>query len=276
MKKLYLNTGGFDTIFNELKDTFNGELTSTANEYKLTFKSKWAKGTISGARFEKEMTYMHFDLTFYDDVNLSMESNPSAPVFFAYCTKGRFAHSFGVNGENKTIKEKHSGIVSNTSAINSVLSFESHKQIQFSIIGVPTFVNAKEDNIDFVTQLRKKFIHESGNYIHQGVQNLKVKEKFQELNSIPQKGTVRYLLMKSILRDIVEHEIAQHSYNYLNTFDPIVNLAVRQIGEIKRISSMNFSEVLHAAGTASLHFFPRVIKGKYHFSFKPYNQKLAS
>ncbi|MEN2401178.1 hypothetical protein GKZ90_0015425 [Flavobacterium sp. MC2016-06] len=277
MRKLYLNTGGFDTIFNELKDSFGGELTSTANEYKLTIKSKWAKGTISGASFEKEMTYLNFDLTFYDDVILSIESNPCAPVFFSYCTKGHFAHSFGANGETKRIKEKHAAIVSNTSAINSVLSFESHKHIQFSVIGVPTFVNAKDQAADFTSELRKKFIHESGNYIFMGVQNSKVNEKFQELNAIPQKGTVRYLLMKSILKEVLEFEIAQHSYNYLNTFDPIVNLAVRQINEIKRISTMNFSEMLHAAGSARRNLMPRLFnKEKYHLSYKQYQQKLAS
>ena len=68
-------------------------------------------------------------------------------------------------------------------------------------------------------------------------------------------------------------EIAQHSYNYMNTFEPIMNLATRQINEIKRISSINIAEVLN---TASRNFLPRIFKEKYHLSFKPYNQKLAS
>ena len=62
-------------------------------------------------------------------------------------------------------------------------------------------------------------------------------------------------------------EVEQHSFNYLKTFDPVVNIAKRQINEIKRISTMNFSEMVAAA---------KLFRTKYHFSFKPYNQKLAS
>ncbi|KFF04345.1 hypothetical protein [Flavobacterium reichenbachii] len=276
MKKLYLNTGKFDVIFNDLKDTFGGKMTTNANEYKLTFKSKWANGTISGARFEKEMTYLNFDLTFDVDVNLSIESNPFAPIYFAYCQKGSFTHSFGINGQAQILKQNQTGIMNNTSAINSVLHFESHKHIQFSLVGVPTFAEESAYNFDFTTELKKKFTHESGNFIYVGGQHLKISQKMQELNTIPQQGTVRTLLMRSILRDILELEIAQHSYNYLNAFNPIVNLAVRQLNEIKRISHMNFSEVVYAAGSASRKFVPRIFKEKYHLSYKPYGQKLAS
>lgn len=276
MKKLYINTGGFDAVFNNLKESFGGDLLVTANEYKLTFKSRWATGSISGVRFEKEMTYLNFDLTFNQDVNLSIESNPLSPVFFVYCEKGNVVHSFGANGEIKSLKKQQSGIMSNSSSINSVLYFRSHQHIQFSLIGMPTVVNSSENAIDYASQVRRIFTHESGNYIYIGDENQKIGEKFQELKSIPQQGTVRYLLMKSILREILELEIAQHSYNYLTTFQPIVNFAVKQLSEIKKLSHVNLTTIM-----APALFFKRIVqaktlKGKYHIELEPFNQKLAS
>lgn len=265
MKKLYINTGGFDAVFNNLKDSFGGELLITANEYKLKIKSKWANGSISGVRFEKEMTYLNFDLTFNQDVNLSIESNPFAPVFFAYCEKGNVLHSFGANGEVKTLKKQQSGIMSNTSAINSVLYFESHKHIQFSLIGMPT--NHSES--DFSNQVKNIFIDHSKNYIYIGAENQKIGNKFQELKTIPQQGTVRYLLMKSILREILELEIAQHSYNYLTPFKPVLNFAAKQLGEIKKLSHIHLTTI-----AAPVHFLKRNLQSKT-LSLK-YNQKLAS
>jgi hypothetical protein len=276
MKKLYLNTGRFDTIFNDLKESFNGELITNNNEYSLIIKSKWAKGTISGVFFENKMSHMHFDLVFNQDVSISMEAFQSAPILFAYCENGRVTHSFGANGEKKSLKKNQTGILSNTSVINSVLSFESHKHIEFSLIGMSTAVIAEDQNFEMISQLKKKFRNESGNYIYTGSQNLKIAQKWQELKTLPQQGIVRNLLKKLILKEIIEMEIAQHSYNYIKTFDPIVNLATKQINEIKRISHMNISEVISAAGLASRHYLPRIFKEKYHLSYKPYNQKLAS
>jgi len=62
----------------------------------------------------------------------------------------------------------------------------------------------------------------------------------------------------------------------MSTFDPIVNLAARQISGIKRISQMNIVEAINAAGLASRNYLPRIFKEKYHLSYKSYNQKLAS
>jgi len=274
MKKLYINTGGFDDVFNNLKDSFGGDLLISANEYKLTFKSKWATGSISGVRFEKEMTYLNFDLMFNHDVNLSIESNPLSPVFFVYCEKGNVVHSFGANGEIRSLKKQQSGIMSNSSVINSVLYFKSHQHIQFSLIGMPTNIESKVTDFDFTSQVRKIFTHESGNYIYIGPENQKIGEKFQELKTIPQQGTVRYLLMKSILREVLELEIAQHSYNYLTTFQPILNFAVKQLSEMKKLS--NLKTIMAPVLFFKRNLQPRTLKEKYHLTFKPYNQKLAS
>lgn len=214
------------------------------------------------------MTYLNFDLTFNQDVNLSIESNPMAPVFFAYCEKGNVLHSFGANGEIKYLKKNQSGIMSNSSSINSVLYFESHKHIQFSLIGMPT--NNENVKSDFANQVRNIFVHNSGNYIYIGTENQKIGNKFKELKTIPKQGTVRYLLMKSILREILELEIAQHSYNYLTPFVPILNFAAKQLSEIKKLSHINLGTI-----TAPVLFLKRNLQHKV-LAIKPYNQKLAS
>lgn len=270
MKKLYLNTGSFDAVFNNLKESFGGSLKVNANEYRLTIKSKWARGSISGVRFEKEMTYLSFDLTFNQEISLSIESNPFSPVFFAYCEKGNVLHSFGADGATNCLKKQQSGIMSNSSTINSVLYFQSHQQIQFSIIGMPTTIENKET--EFVSQVKKIFTSNSGNYIYIGDENHKIGEKFQELKRIPNRGAVRYLLMKSILREVLELEIAQHSYNYFTPFEPILNFAVKQISEIKKLSHMKLTAI-----TAPVQFLKRNLQPrKYQLELKSFDQKLAS
>jgi hypothetical protein len=272
MKKLYLNTGEFDTIFNDLKDSFSGDLTTTNNDYNLAIRSKWAKGKITGTHFEKEISYMHFDLTFHSDVSLSVESFQSAPIFFAYCEEGSLTHSFGANGEKKNLKKQQTGILNNTSAINTVLYFESFKRIQFSLIIMPITVSVKDESFEVISQLKRTFTNESGSYIYIGQQNPKITQKLKELKTIVQKGTVRSLLQKSIMSSILELEIAQHSYNYATMIAPFMHLATKQIGELKRISHLNFSEVLNSIGFGGKSYIPKLLKERYHVLNKDYPQ----
>ena len=276
MTNLYLNTGGFNTIFTNLKESFNGELTSKNNEHNLDIKCKLAKGAISGASFDKEISFMHFDLVFYNDATLSIESIQTAPIFFAYCEEGNLSHSFGANGAKKNIKKTQYGILKNTTTINNVLHFESYKRVQFTLIIVPTISNTNE-NTQFIGQLTKMFTNATGSYSYVGAENVKITKKIQELKAITHNGIVRSVLKKRILKSIVEIEVAQHSYSFIKTFDPILHLAARQLNQIKKISNLNLQEVLYTAGVVSKNFLPRLLREKYHLSMsRTYNQKLVS
>lgn len=274
MKKLYLNTGGINTIFTDLESSFEGTLTSDNNDYNLAVKSKWAKGTISGMSFQNKMSYIQFDLIFSDEVTLSIESFHCAPVFFAYCSAGHLKHSFGANGTSTNLKKGQSGIMSNNTAINNVLYFERNKPVKILLIGVPTATFQVEENTDLLSKMSKIFINASGNYMFTGAQNHKIAEKLIEFDRIPQKGIVKNLLKESILNSIVEIEVMQHSYNY-NVIAPIMDLATRQIDEIRRLSQLNISEVLNSIGHAGRNYFPRFFKEKYQLMHKYSQNSLA-
>jgi hypothetical protein len=275
MKKLYINRGGIDAVFNDLKDSFSGKLTAEHNDYSLDIKSRWTKGFIKGTRFDDKIIFMHFDLVFHQDVSLSIETFQSAPVFFVYCESGNVTHTFGANGEKMSLKKSETAILNNSSAVNSVLYFESHKRIQFTLLGMPTIQTGQNKNCGLTSEIKKRFTNDSGNYIYVGSENSRISEKLQEYKTVPQQGIVGNLLKKGILKNILEMELAQHSYNYLKTFDSVVVLVQKPINGIKRISQMSFSELIAATGLASRNF-PRFLKTKYHLPFKLYNQKLAS
>lgn len=274
MKKLYLNTGGINTIFTDLESSFEGTLTADNEDYNLAVHSKWAKGTISGMSFENKMSYIQFDMIFSDEVTLSIESFQCAPVFFAYCSDGNLKHSFGAYGNSTNLKKGQSGIMSNNTTINNVLYFEKNKPVKILLIGVPTATFQLED-ADLLSKISKMFINPSGNYMYVGAQSHKISEKLKEFDAIPQKGIVKNLLKKSILSSIVAIEAVQHSSNYSSMITPILDLATKQMDEIKRISQVNISEVLHSIGHAGRNYFPRLFKEKYQLFNKYAQNSLA-
>jgi len=277
MKKLYLNTGGINTIFNDLKESLNGTLALENNQYNLTVKSKYANGIISGITLNKQISYIQFDIVFNDDVELSMESFANSPILFTYCFSGNMTHSFGINGERKAIKPNQTGIIRNTSNINSVLCFEGYKHVQFSMICNNTYHAAVSENSKLFLNLKKRFISKSGNYIYVGQQNSKITEKLKEFNTLQQKGIVKNLLKNRILESILEIELDHHTYGYTKNIQPILSLANRQIEELKRVSSFNVLDIFSGTGLSGRNYFPRLLKEKYHLSLnKSYNQKLVS
>lgn len=264
MKKLYLNTDEMDTIFNELKDSLNGTLTLENNQYRLKVNSKKAQGTISGMTFNKQIAYLEFDVYFHDDVVLSMESSANSPVLFAYCSEGDLIHSFGINGDKKNIKSNQTGILRNTSNINSVLFFKGYKRVKFSIISGNV---STVENTGLFSDLKTMFTNPSGKYIHVDQSNLGIIEKINEFRKVPQKGIVGDLVRKRILENILETEYMLHSYGYIKAIQPILNLATKQIDEFKRISNLNILEAFYGMKHVGSHYLPRLLKEKYLLAF---------
>lgn len=265
MKKLYLNADEMNTIFNNLKDSLNGTLTLENNQYKLNVNSKKAKGTITGMTFNKRISYIEFDIFFHDDVVLSMESSANSPVLFAYCSEGDLSHSFGINGDKKKIKANQTGVLRNTSNINSVLFFKGYKRAHFSIISNNVFT--EDDNTGLSYDLKMMFTSPSGKYMHVGQSNVSIIEKINEFKKVPQKGIVGDLVRKRILEDILETEYMQRSYGYIKTIQPILNIATKQIEEFKRFSNLNIVEALYGMKMAGSHYLPRFLKEKYQLAF---------
>lgn len=265
MKKLYLNTDEMNTVFNELKDSLNGTLTLENNQYRLKVNSKKAQGTISGMTFNKQIAYLEFDVYFHDDIVLSMESSANSPVLFTYCSEGDLIHSFGINGDKKNIKSNQTGILRNTSNINSVLFFKGYKRVKFSVIS--SNVSTVEENKGLFSDLKTMFTNPSGKYIHVGQSNLGIIEKINEFRSVPQKGIVGDLVRKRILENILETEYMLHSYGYIKAIQPILNLATKQIDEFKRISNLNILDAFYGMKHVGSYHLPRLLKEKYLLAF---------
>ncbi|MEA9415453.1 AraC family transcriptional regulator [Flavobacterium sp. PL02] len=237
MKNIYLKAGKAQDVFNELKESLKGTLTLNNEEYNLALESDFVKGNIEGITFQEGMAYMQFDLVFSDDVMLSMESFKTSPILFAYCSEGALKHSFGENGDKKSLKKYNSGVLKSSSSINSILYFEKNIPIKFSIIGVGISVSTNGHNDDLINKLKNTFLNKKENYLDIRFQNFKIAEKIEEFNAITQTGIVRSLLKKGILQIILAMEIEQHTDNFTKISQAITCLTLKQIDEIKRISN---------------------------------------
>lgn len=239
MKSIYLKNGNAQDVFNDLKDNFEGKLTLNYDEYSLALNSDFANGNIKAITFPEGMTYIEFDIVFYDDVRLSMESFMTSPIFFAYCREGIIQHSFGESGDRKTLKKQCSGILKSTSGVNSVLHFEKNNTVKLYVIAMETNATmANEQNAELVKKLKNTFFNSKVDYLDISFQNFKIIDKVKELKELTQKGVARNLFINRILESILKIEIEQHIDGFSEIVQTINSFTVKRIDRIKSISNL--------------------------------------
>lgn len=242
MKSIYLKAGKTQDVFNDLKDNFDGTLIVNNNEYDLAIQSVFSRGNIKGISFPGGMTYMEFDMIFFEETRFSLELLSGLPIFFAYCSQGNFQHSFGEQGEKKRFKEYHSGILKRATSVNSILHFEKLVPIKFSVIGMVTKPIANGENAELIRKLKNTFCNTDGDYLKVGVQNFKVAEKMKELMTLSQKGIFGNVLKKRIVKSIIEMEIAQNTAVFTKMSQAVNVFRTKRFAEINSASDfvMNF------------------------------------
>ncbi|MFV5692728.1 hypothetical protein ACM55K_11940 [Flavobacterium sp. LT1R49] len=237
MKNIYLTTGTINQVFDELEISFKGALNSNNNEFNLTLNSDLIKGNIDAIPFINGITSIQANITFSDDIMLSIESLSKSSILFAYCTEGYIKHSFGVSGHKSTLKKHFSGVVTGSQNVNTLLHFKKNIPVAFSLIKVETENSVNTINDSIISKLKQTFLNKKPNYSYQGIQNLKIAEKFIELNAITEQGMIGHIMKKEIIHSIVAMEIDDNTDNLIKMSRAIKRSALNQINELKKIPS---------------------------------------
>ena len=236
MKNIYLNAGTINEVFIDLETSFDGVLNSTNNEFKLAMDTDLIKGNIDAVTFINGITFIQVNMTFADDVTLSMESLSASSIIFVYCTEGTFKHSFGISGHQSTLRKHLSTVITIRRSINTILHFKKNTAIQFSIIKVETAGLSHGINDSLITNLKKTFINKQPNYTYQGIQNLRIAEKFQQFKAVTEQGMVGHIKKKDIVQSIIAIEIDDNTDNLIRMSRAIKRSTLHQINELKKIS----------------------------------------
>lgn len=235
MKKIYITTGTINDVFAELASRFNGEAHSNNNDSQLAINSGLIKGKVKGVTFINGVTSIQVDMAFSDDIELSIEPLSKSSILFAYCTEGKIEHSYGISGHKSILRKRHSGVVTGSRDINTILHFKKNQACQFSLIKVETEGLAHTINDPIISQLKKSFLTKQQNYSYQGLGNPKIASKFKRLNSITEQGMVGHTIKKEIIQSILAMEIDANTDHLTKMSRAVKSSAMNQINEFKKI-----------------------------------------
>ena len=255
MKNIYLNTGTINEVFNGLETSFKGVLNSSDTEFKLALDSNLLKGNIDGVTFINGITTIQLNISFFDDIMLSIESLSKSSILFGYCSAGYIKHSFGISGHKSILRKHHSAVLTSNRSINTILHFKKDMPIQFSLIKVETEGLTHVINDSLISNLKKAFLNRQPNYTYQGVQNWKIAEKFAQFNSIKENGMISHVVKKEIIQSILNMEIDDHTDNLIKMTRAIKRSTLHQIS----IAKKRYSFIKHYAIDA---FYTKVAPSK--------------
>ncbi len=239
MKTAYLESNVIKTMLEQMKTNFGGKLTKELKEYTLEINNDIGKGIIKGMSLKGGISYLEFDMVFYHDLELSINTPNKNPIYFTYCSKGTLTHSFGHKEEKRSLESYQTGILTSKRNDENILYFTKDEQLKTTLITVQT--GKKENNPEadgLKAKLRETFFkdEDSGNFIYIGSHNLKIAEKIEQLNAISQKGIVRSLLIQGLVHVILALEIQQHKDDLKNQNLQTGSLTLRDMDTIKEVT----------------------------------------
>ena len=235
MKNIYLSAGSISEVFKGLENSFEGALNSDDNTFKLSLNTSLTKGKIEGFTFINGITTIHIEMTFFDDVTLSMESAGTSSIVFAYCNGEGFQHSFGSTGHKIGVKKGHSVVLTNNRSINTVLQFHKNTTIQFSLIKVETEGMAQTNGNPILYNLKNTFLNKQSKDCYQGIQNSSITEKLQQLQLISENGMIGHILQKECINAILQIEIDDNTDSIHKLSRAIKVATLNQVNEIKKM-----------------------------------------
>jgi AraC-like DNA-binding protein len=214
MKSITIKSSAIKRTFQQLHQNIGGTLKVISNEHILEVDNDFGKGRIQGITFKGGISYLEFDMVFHDDFWLSINTTKSAPICFAYCSRGKITHNFSSEKEMHILENFQTCILTNAPEESNILYFTKDVQIKTSLIVVRTNTNTnllKEDSLNH--RLQELFLsgETAENSIYVGSYNLKIADTIQQLDAIKQQGLVRSLLIEGLVHMILAFEIQQHS-----------------------------------------------------------------
>lgn len=239
MKTAHIKSNTIEAMFHQLKLTLGGVLERDSNEHILKIESEIGQGKIQGVSLRGGVSYLEFNMVFFEDLWLSIYTSEKNPIYFTYCSKGSLGHSFGINGKKRVLESFQTGILTSQQEDENVLYFEKDKLLKITLITVQTDNKTNiTANGELKNQLRKTFFkgHEQGNFVYIGSHNLKIAEKIQQLNAISQEGIVRSLLIQGLVQMILALEIQQHTDDMKNRENCTGSLSMREMEAIEETS----------------------------------------
>lgn len=237
MKTITIQKTQGQTRLQQIALQIGGIVTIHENETHLKIDNASAKGTIHQFILKNGISYMDYDLVFYDDIVLSNATKDHRIYDFIYASESDIYHSFA--GRDKQLLHTFQpSIFSSVPNMDSLYYFSKERKHRVSMIHVSANANGSKELTSLMQQLQSIFkaAENKHNFAYVGSFNLNIADNIQQLNGLTHKGIVRTLMTESIIKTILAMELQQHFDDVNNQNSKLNSLTNREMTRIREAS----------------------------------------
>ena len=258
MKEILINSVRDEDMLLGFKEHLRGTLTEQWGERTVTFDNELGKGTIRNIEFDWGISLLDFDLTFFDDIKLTIKSKGVAPLEFIFISKGGFTYKEGHLGEKLELEQFQNIIISPERFQEKNFIFPSNKELKVNMIRIlkKEYLKKKNNNITHLNELLLSVFKDEKNnlpYSHEGNYSLKIANEVKELDNIYESGLIRTLSIEGRIYLILSLQLLEH-HNF-DTKESVKESLSKE--DIKKINTLSEYIIDNISGTISIEVLSR-------------------
>jgi AraC-like DNA-binding protein len=258
MKEILINSVRDGDLLRGFKENLNGTLEEQWGERMVTFDNALGKGLIRSIEFDWGISLFDLDLTFFEDMKLTIKSKSIAPLEFIFISKGGFTYKEGHLGEKMEMEQFQNIIISPKRFQEKNFIFPSNKELKVNIIRIfkKEYLKKKNNNISHLNELLLSIFKDDKNslpYVHRGSYSLKIANEVKELENVYESGIMRTLSIEGRIYLILSLQLLEH-HNF-ETKECIKESLSKE--DIKKINILSEYIIDNISGTISIEVLSR-------------------
>lgn len=234
----------------QIQDTIGGTITENWGEYVLHVNNEIAFGTISFIMFEWGGSLLEYNITFFEDIKLVMDTSEFNPIHFTYTTEGHCFHKFELEDKKRKLEQFQSVIITSKDGGYNYGYFDKNIKVHINVIQVSRvkFIKKRLNDASVLNQKLYEVFHDQHHervFAYYGTYNLKLANLIKQLNAIKQKGIIRIMMKEGIVYQILSAHMVQHNRDVNKKKQPTTSLLKKEMKLVRKIAnkiSKNVSE----------------------------------
>ncbi|GAA4106839.1 hypothetical protein GCM10022393_01520 [Aquimarina addita] len=201
----------------QIQKAIGGTIQERWGEFILVVDNDKGKGSIRFITFDWGVSLLEYDITFFEEVVLRMNTSQYNPIHFTYCLTGSCGHRFGCQKEIRTLEQFQSVIITNKNGGYNYGYFPKDQKLTINVIQISRKKYLKK-RLNNVAQLNKKLYEvfmdddHKNTFEYYNTYNLKLADQIGKLRKIKQKGMIKILLIESLVYQILAMHIKQYDH----------------------------------------------------------------
>ncbi|WP_041301393.1 AraC family transcriptional regulator [Lacinutrix sp. 5H-3-7-4] len=215
MKHINITAESTAETVKQIQLIIGGVIVERWGEYTLQVDNDIAKGDIRFITFDWGGSLLEYNITFFEEVELKMDTSKYNPIHFTYCLNGYCEHKFDSQKQRKRLEQFQSVIISSKNGGFNYGYFPKDIKLEINVIQINRvkFINKRLNDASLLNQnLYNVFCdtdHENV-FSYFGTYNLKLADKISALRKIKNKGMMRLLLIEGQVYQILALHMEQH------------------------------------------------------------------